>query len=63
MSKFVKFSLLAAIGGVLLTIPVLVQETPLTFVLFSFLAQPLLILSFGAFLVSVGSDLKKAGLF
>ncbi len=63
MNRLVKTSLFLALLGVSTTVPVLLEERPATFVLFSFVAQPLLAASFLLYLISVLRELKEKGLF
>jgi hypothetical protein len=54
----VRLALAFAIAGVLVCLPLLIRETPYTFVVFMFLGQPLLALGFILFSISVIRDLK-----
>ena len=55
----VRFSLGAAALGVLLCLPLVIQETPWTFVIFMFLSQPLLAAAFLLFAWQVFRDLRS----
>ena len=55
----VRLSLGTAILGVLLCLPLLVRETPYTFVIFMFLGQPLLAIAFLLFVAKVIGDLRS----
>jgi len=55
----VRLALAFAIAGVLVCLPLLVRETPYTFVAFMFLGQPLLALGFILFSISVIRDLRS----
>jgi len=59
VSVLVRLSLGAAILGILLCLPLVVRETPYTFVIFMFLAQPLLAIGFVLFAWKVFRDLKS----
>ena len=63
MSGLIQTALCVALAGLLAVLPVLVQENPITFVVFSFVGQPLLLLSFALYLISVAGELRKSGLF
>jgi hypothetical protein len=54
----VRLSLLAAALGVLLCLPLVIKETPWTFVIFMFLGQPILALAFLLFAWQVFRDLR-----
>jgi hypothetical protein len=58
VSLLVRLSLAAAILGILVCLPLLIKETPYTFVAFMFLGQPLLFISFGLFAWKVFQDLR-----
>ena len=62
MTRLIRASLILAIPGILAVLPVLIKENPITFVVFSFLGQPLLLLSFALYLISVLGELRKSGL-
>ncbi len=55
----VRLSLWAAALGVLACLPLVLKETPYTFVIFMFLGQPLLALAFLLFAWQVFTDLKS----
>jgi hypothetical protein len=55
----VRLSLGAAALGVLLCLPLVIQETPWTFVIFMFLSQPLLAVAFLLFAWQVLRDLRN----
>ena len=55
----VRLSFLATLLGVFFCFPLLIKETPYTFVVFMFLGQPLLGLGFLLFAINVFRDLKK----
>ncbi len=55
----VLLSLVAAALGILFCLPLVIQETPYTFVIFMFLSQPLLAISFVLFTWKVFRDLKS----
>lgn len=55
----VRLSLWAAALGVLACLPLVLKETPYTFVLFMFLGQPLLAFAFIFFAWQVFSDLRR----
>ena len=55
----VRLSLGAAALGVLLCLPLVIQETPWTFVIFMFLSQPLLAAAFLLFAWQVFRDLRN----
>ena len=55
----VRLSLGAAALGVLLCLPLVIQETPWTFVIFMFLSQPLLAAAFLLFAWQVFRDLRS----
>ena len=55
----VRLSLGAAALGVLLCLPLVIQETPYTFVIFMFLAQPMLAAAFLLFAWQVFRDLRN----
>ena len=63
MSRIIRTALFLSLAGLLAVLPVLIAENPVTFVVFSFVGQPLLLLSFALYLISVLSDLRKSGLF
>jgi hypothetical protein len=54
----VRLSLAAAILGTLVCLPLLIKETPYTFVAFMFLGQPLLLIAFALFAWKVFQDLR-----
>ena len=58
VSLLVRLSLAAAILGVLVCLPLLIKETPYTFVAFMFLGQPLLAIAFVLFAWKVFQDLR-----
>jgi hypothetical protein len=62
MTRLLKASLALVLVGVVTTVPVLLQETPWTFVLFAFVAQPLIGLGFLGWLASAVAELRKTGL-
>ncbi len=55
----VRAAIVAAIAGVATCLPLLIRETPYTFVLFMFVAQPLLAAAFLLFTVKVFRDLRS----
>ena len=55
----VRLSLAAAILGTLVCLPLLIKETPYTFVAFMFLGQPLLLIAFVLFAWKVFQDLRR----
>jgi hypothetical protein len=55
----VRLSFLATLLGVISCFPLLIKETPYTFVVFMFLGQPLLGIGFVLFAINVFRDLKK----
>ena len=63
MSRIIRTALFLSLAGLLAVLPGLIAENPVTFVVFSFVGQPLLLLSFALYLISVLSDLRKSGLF
>jgi hypothetical protein len=50
------------VAGVATTLPLLLKETPYTFVLFMFVGQPLLGIAFLLFVAKVFQDLRKGQL-
>ncbi|MDQ2980385.1 MAG: hypothetical protein M3R62_14330 [Acidobacteriota bacterium] len=61
-SLLVRASILAALLGIAACLPLLIRETPYTFVLFMFVAQPLLAVAFLLFTVKVFRDLRSGHL-
>lgn len=61
-SSLVRASILAALLGTATCLPLLIRETPYTFVLFMFVAQPLLAVAFLLFTVKVFQDLRRGHL-
>jgi hypothetical protein len=61
-TRLVRISILTAVTGIAMCIPLLIEETPYTFVLFMFLAQPLLAAAFLLFTVKVFRDLRSGHL-
>ena len=61
-SRLVRASIVAALLGILTCLPLLIRETPYTFVLFMFVAQPLLAAAFLLFTVKVFRDLRSGHL-
>jgi hypothetical protein len=61
-SRLVRVSIVTAVLGIATCIPLLIAETPYTFVLFMFLAQPLLAAAFLLFTVKVFRDLRSGHL-
>jgi hypothetical protein len=61
-SRLVRVSIVTAVLGIATCIPLLIEETPYTFVLFMFLAQPLLAAAFLLFTVKVFRDLRSGHL-
>jgi len=61
-SRLLQFSLLTCVAGVATTLPLLLKETPYTFVLFMFVGQPLLGIAFLLFVAKVFQDLRKGQL-
>jgi hypothetical protein len=59
VSVLVRWSLIAEGLGILLCLPLLVKETPYTFVAFMFLGQPLLVIAFALFTWKVFRDLRS----
>jgi hypothetical protein len=57
--RLLLFAILASALGILLTLPLLLQETPYTFTLFMFVGQPLLLLGFALFTIKVFRDLRS----
>jgi len=55
----VRLSFIATLLGVIFCFPLLIKETPYTFVVFMFLGQPLLGIGFVLFALNVFRDLKK----
>jgi hypothetical protein len=55
----VRLSFAAALFGVFFCFPLLIKETPYTFVVFMFLGQPLIGIGFVLFAINVLRDLKK----
>ena len=55
----VRLSFAATLLGVIFCLPLLIKETPYTFVVFMFLGQPLLGIGFILFAINVFRDLKK----
>ena len=55
----VRLSLKLAALGVLLCLPLVIHETPWTFVIFMFLGQPVLALAFLLFVWQVFRDLRS----
>ena len=53
------FAIVACGSGILLTLPLLLKETPYTFTLFMFVGQPLLMLGFVLFVIRVFQDLRS----
>lgn len=62
-SRLVRASIAAALLGIAGCLPLLLRETPYTFVLFMFVAQPLLAAAFLLFTVKVFHDLRSGHLF
>jgi hypothetical protein len=61
-SLLVRASIVAALLGTAACLPLLIRETPYTFVLFMFVAQPLLVVAFLLFTVKVFQDLRRGQL-
>ena len=61
-SLLVRASILAALLGIATCLPLLIRETPYTFVLFMFVAQPLLAVAFLLFTIKVFQDLRRGHL-
>ena len=61
-SRLLQFSLLTAVAGIVTTLPLLIKETPYTFVLFMFVGQPLLGIAFVLFVLKVFGDLRRGSL-
>jgi len=55
----VRLSFAATLLGVIFCLPLLIKETPYTFVVFMFLGQPLLGIGFILFAINVFRDLKR----
>jgi hypothetical protein len=62
-SGLVRTAIVAALAGILTCFPLLIKETPYTFVLFMFVAQPLLGAAFLLFAIKVFRDLRSGHLF
>lgn len=62
-SGLVRASIATAIAGVAGSLPLLLKETPYTFVLFMFVAQPLLAAAFLLLVIKVFRDLRSRYLF
>ena len=62
-SGLVRAAIIAALAGIVTCFPLLIKETPYTFVLFMFVAQPLLAAAFLLFALKVFRDLKSGHLF
>lgn len=54
----VRWAVVSCALGILLTLPLLLKETPYTFTAFMFLGQPLLLLAFALFGIRVFKDLR-----
>jgi hypothetical protein len=50
-------------AGVLITLALLIRETPWTLSAFMFIAQPLMVIAFLVFVWEVIRDLRRTGLF
>jgi hypothetical protein len=61
-SVMIRAAIATALCGLLACFPLLIQETPYTFVLFMFVAQPLLALAFLLYVVKVFRDLRRGKL-
>jgi hypothetical protein len=61
-SRLVRASIAAALLGIMTCLPLLIRETPYTFVLFMFVAQPLLAVAFLLFTIKVFGDLRSGHL-
>jgi hypothetical protein len=61
-SRLVRASIATALLGIATCFPLLIEETPYTFVLFMFVAQPLLAAAFLLFTVKVFRDLRSGHL-
>jgi hypothetical protein len=61
-SRLLQFSLLTCVAGIATTLPLLIKETPYTFVLFMFVGQPLLGVAFVLFVLKVFGDLRRGSL-
>jgi hypothetical protein len=57
--RLLLFAIFASGLGILLTLPLLLRETPYTFTLFMFVGQPLLFLGFALFTIKVFRDLRS----
>ncbi len=57
----VKVAIVAAALGILVSLALLIRETPYTLVAFMFVAQPLLVLAFLLLAVEVFRDLRRGG--
>jgi hypothetical protein len=62
-STLIRAAVVVAILGLLGCFPLLIRETPYTFVLFMFVAQPLLGIAFLLYAVKVFQDLRSGRLF
>jgi hypothetical protein len=56
----VRLSFAATLLGVIFCFPLLIKETPYTFVVFMFLGQPLVGIGFLLFAINAFRDLKKS---
>lgn len=61
-TRLVRGSIAAALAGIVACLPLLIRETPYTFVLFMFVAQPLLAIAFLLFTIKVFRDLRRGQL-
>jgi hypothetical protein len=61
-SVLIRAAIVAALCGLLGCFPLLMRETPYTFVLFMFVAQPLLGIGFILYAVKVFRDLRRGHL-
>lgn len=61
-SMLIRAAITAALCGLLACFPLLIHETPYTFVLFMFVAQPLLGIGFILYAVKVFRDLRSGNL-
>lgn len=61
-SRLVRASIATAILGIATCFPLLIEETPYTFVIFMFVAQPLLGAAFLLFTIKVFQDLRRGHL-
>jgi hypothetical protein len=60
VTRLVRFSFASTLLGIVFCLPLLIKETPYTFVVFMFVGQPLLGIGFLLFAINVFRDLKKA---